>query len=175
MIKPLKLKSKKGELTDMFIWLITIFILAVGLFILMYIIPSISNGLRIAGLNNSVEGANAINSLDDIGTHTINNGFLMLFVGLIISTMITSFMVRTHPIFLFLYILFLGITILLSFYLGNAYYDMINNPIFASMYQTATFSNWILGHIAEITVAVGAVSMIILFSKFSTYGGTQQF
>lgn len=169
------IKSKRGDLTDMFIFVITLFILAIGLFILMFIIPQITNGLRIGGLNNSVAGANAINSMDNLGTHTINNGFLMLFVGLVISMMITSFMVRTHPIFLFLYIIFLGITILLSFYLGNAYYDMINNPVFASMYSTATFSNWILGHIAEITVAVGAVSMIILFSKFSTYGGMQQF
>ena len=30
-------------------------------------------------------------------------------------------------------------------------------------------------HIAEITLATGALSMIIVFSKFSTYGGTQQF
>jgi hypothetical protein len=167
-------KNKKGELTDMLIWLITIFILGIGLFILMFIIPSITGGLRTAGLNNSVEGANAITSMDGLG-NIINNGFLMLFVGLIISVMITSFMVRTHPIFLFLYIIFLAITVLLSFYLGNAYYQLIGNPTFASMVNTATFSNWILGHIAEITVAVGALSMIIVFAKFSSSGGGQQF
>jgi hypothetical protein len=43
------------------------------------------------------------------------------------------------------------------------------------MVNTATFSNWVLGHIAEITVAVGALSMIIVFAKFSSSGGGQQF
>lgn len=167
--------NKKAELSDMLIWLITIFILAVGLFILMFIVPSISNGLRSAGLNNSAEGINAINSMDYFGTHVINNGFLMLFVGLIISVMITSFLVRTHPIFLFLYILFLIVTVLLSFYLGNAYNELVTNPTFSSMVNTATFSNLVMRNIAEITVAVGALSMIIVFAKFSTYGGTQDF
>ena len=165
--------NKKGELSDMLIFLVTIFILAIGLFLIMYIIPHISSGLRIAGLNNSAEGTDAINSLDSIGTKTINYGFLMLFVGLSISMMITSFLVRTHPIFLFLYIIFLVITVILAFYLGNAYQQMIANPSFAGMVDTATFPNWIMKNIAEITVAVGALSMIIVFAKFSTYGGTQ--
>lgn len=167
--------NRKGELSDMLIFVITIFILAIGLFILMYIVPSITTGLRTAGLNSTSEGTSAIASLDYFSTHTINNGFLMLFVGLIISVMITSFLVRTHPIFLFLYILFLGITILLAFYLGNAYNQLTTNPVFSSMVNTATFSNLVMNNIAEITLAVGALSMIIVFAKFSTYGGTQQF
>lgn len=167
--------NKKAELSDMLIWIITIFILAVGLFILMYIVPSISGGLRNAGLNNSAEGTQAIASLDRIGTNVINNGFLMLFAGLIMSMLITSFLVRTHPIFLFLYIFFLGITVLLGFYLGNAYEQMIDNPVFSSMVNTATFPNYVMRHIAEIATAVGAMSMIVVFAKFSTYGGTQQF
>ena len=166
------IKQKKGELTDTLILLITLFILAIGLFILMYIIPAITGGLRTAGLNNSVAGSNAITSMDGLG-NIINNGFLILFVGLVISMFITSFMVRTHPIFLFLYIIFLAITILLSFYLGNAYYQLVQNPTFSSMVNTATFSNWIFGHIAEIMVAVGALSMIIVFAKFSSSGGNQ--
>jgi hypothetical protein len=144
-------------------------------FILMFAVPAISNGLRQAGLNNSAEGINAINSMDYFSTHTINNGFLMVFVGLCISVMITSFLVRTHPIFLFLYIIFLGITILIGFYLGNAYAQLIANPTFALMVDTATYPNLIMSHIAEISLAVGALSMIIVFAKFSTYGGTQQF
>src|SRR5579872_5603065 len=114
--------KKKGELTDILVFTITIFILAIGFLILIFVIPTISNGLRSAGLNNTSQGTDAINQMDLIGTSTINNGFMLLFVGLIISTMITSFLVRTHPIFLFLYIFFLAITILLSFYLGNVYY-----------------------------------------------------
>lgn len=167
--------NKKGELTDILIWIIYIFILAVGLFILMYIIPSISTGLRGSGLNNSAEGAGAINQLEDIGTSTINNGFMMLFVGLIISMMITSFLVRTHPIFLFLYIFILAITLLLGMYIGNAYNTLSTNSIFSSMVNNASFINLVMNNIVEITLAVGALSMIIVFAKFSTFGGQQEY
>lgn len=167
--------NKKGELTDVLYFLITIFILAVGLFILMYITPSISNGLNIAGLNNTAEGASAINSMNSDFSNMINRGFLMLFVGLTISVLITSFMVRTHPIFLFLYILFLVITVLLSFYIGNAFAQMTANPAFAATLAYGTFFTLIMGHIAEITIAIGALSIIIVFAKFSTFGGQQQF
>ena len=170
-----KKMNNKGELLDSLTFLIYVFIFAIGLFVLIFIIPKISNGLSNAGLNSTSEGANAIKSMENIGTHTINNGFLMLFVGFILSMMITSFLVRSHPIFLFMYIFFLAISILLAFYLGNAYYDMKTNPIFADVLANASFINLVMGHIAEIMVGVGILSLIIVFAKFSTFGGTQQF
>lgn len=166
--------NKKAELTDMFIFLITLFILAIGLFIFIFFIPNLSDGLRSAGLNNSVAGANAIDSFDDL-TGVINNGFLMIFIGLIMSVLISSFLVRTHPIFLFLYIFFLIVTLLLSVYLGNAYYTFEQNPLFANALEDATFLHWVMNYIMEISLAVGALSIIIIFAKFSTFGGTQQF
>lgn len=169
------LKSKKGELTDYLIFLITIFILAVGFFVMIFVIPAISSGLRNAGMNSTTEGSNAINSMESIGTGTINMGFMLLFSGLVISMMITSFLVRTHPIFLFLYILFLGITLLLGLYLGNAYYALEQNPALASAIPHAGFIHLVMNNIVLITLAVAALSMIIMFSKFSTFGGTQQY
>lgn len=168
----MKFKQKKGELTDFFVFLITLFILAIGLFVIIYIIPHISNGLRVAGLNNTAEGETAIQGIDNIGS-VINYGFLMLFVGLTISMMISSFLVRTHPIFLFMYIFFLAMTIILSLYLGNAYYNLQNNPIFAATMNSASFINKIMNNIVEITLGVAALSLVIIFSKFSTFGGSQ--
>jgi hypothetical protein len=163
--------NNRGEISDMLIFVITVFILAIGFFILIFIIPSITTGLRTAGMNSTTEGNNAIQSLSDIGTHTINNGFMLLFVGLILSVMITSFMVRSHPIFLFLYIFSLAITLLLAVYLGNAYYDLQNNIIFASTVNDASFINVVLNHIVEIACAVGALSLVIVFAKPSSGGG----
>lgn len=169
------LKKKKAELSDMLIFVITIFILAIGFFILIFVIPAISGGLRNAGLNNTEEGMGAIDQMDTIGTQTINYGFMLLFGGLVMSIMITSFLVRTHPIFLFLYIFFLAITLLLSIYLGNVYYDLQHNEIFASTVDNASFINVVMNHIVEIALGVGALSMIIVFAKFNSGGGASSF
>lgn len=174
-MRKLLIKPKKGEVIDMMIWLITIFILAVGLFIIIFVTGKITTGLRTANLNTTTEGTNAINSLEDFGSHTINYGFLFLFAGLIISMLITSFMVRSHPIWLFLYILFLGCTIFLGFYLGNAYNTLSTNPVFADMLDSGSMINAVMKYIAEITLAVGAISIVIVFAKFSTFGGSTQF
>jgi hypothetical protein len=163
--------NRKGEVYDMMIFLITVFILAVGLFLMIYIIPHISDGLNVGGLNNSQAGADAIADLNDIGTQTIDNGFGLVFIGLVASLMITSFLVKSSPIFLFMYIFFLMITLVVGIYLGNAYYDMQNLPIFSTIVANAPVMNTIMNHIVEITLAVGALSLVIVFSKFSGSGG----
>ncbi len=165
------IRNKKADVTDMLIFLVVVFILGIGLFIFAYVVPQISNGLNDAGLNSSTEGASAISSLSDFGTISIQRGFLLLFVGLIISTMVTSFFARTHPIFLFLYILILGITVFLGVYLGNAYDQFSSTPLFAETLASQGMINIVLSNIITIVIAVGVLSMIIVFAKFSTGGG----
>ena len=167
-------KQKKGDLTDILTLVITLFVLAVGLLVLMFVVPAITGGLKSAGLNNTQAGSDAVAGIDNL-TSVINYGYLMLFVGLMLSVLISSFFIRSHPIFMFLYIFFLAISIMLSIYLGNAYYSLEQSPIFATMISQATFLHLVMSHIAEISLAVGALSIIIVFAKFSTYGGTQQF
>jgi hypothetical protein len=167
--------NKKGELSDMLVWVITIFIFAVGLFILAYVSPQIIGGLKTAGLNSSSAASNAIEDTQATLGVTINSGFLILFSGFVISMLISSFLVRTHPIFIFLYIFFLIISLVLALYVGNAYYDLQNNSVFVDNQDNTSFINTIMNHLVEITLAVGAISLIVMFSKFSTYGGSQPF
>lgn len=156
----------------MIVFLITIFILGVGMFVLAFITPQIFTGLKTAGINSTSTLNDAINTSNGVVCNTINTGFLILFVGLILSMFITSFLVRTHPIFLFLYFIILVITILLAVYLGNTYYTMETNGLLAGGCDSG-FINDIMNYIVEITVAVGIVTMVIIFAKFSTFGGTQ--
>ena len=166
-----KIRSKKGDVTDMLIFVVVIFVLGLGFFIIAFVVPQITDGLNTAGLNGTTEGANSIDRLSDFGTITIQRGFFLLFAGLILSTMITSFFARTHPIFLFLYILVLGITVFLGVYLGNAYQTFTETPLFADTLATQGLINIVMSNIITIVIAVGALSMIIVFSKFSIGGG----
>jgi hypothetical protein len=163
------LESKKGDLPDMLVFIIVAFILAIGFFILAFVTPAIADGLNIAGMNNSPEGQDAIEELADLGTVTIQRGFLFLFFGLAISTLITSFFTRVHPMFLFLYILFLGITLFVGTYLGNAYEQVTANPVLAETLASQGMITAIMQNIVMITLVIGALSMIIVFAKFSSF------
>ena len=170
-LKFLRIKRKKGDLPDMLIFMVTVFILAIGLFIFSFIIPEITDGLAEAGLNESSEGFDAIQQVNEIGTVVIQRGFFFLFVGLIIGVMITSFLSSTHPIFFFMYILFLAVTIFIATYFGNAYQQLISNPIFVERMADQTLINVVMDNIVLITLAVGALSFIIIFAKFRSSGG----
>jgi len=90
----MRLKNKRGDVTDMLVFIVVVFALFVGFFIFAFIVPELADGLNSAGLNGTTEGADAISSLSDFGTVTIQRGVFFLFVGLIISTMVTSFFAR---------------------------------------------------------------------------------
>ncbi len=165
------LKYKSGDLPDMLIFLITIFIFAIGLLIFAFVIPSITSGLGVAGLNESDEGKNAIDELTELGVNGLQKGFLFLFVGFIIGLMISSFLVRTHPIFMFLYIIFLGLTVFLGTFIGNAFEQVASSDALAATLASQGLISIVMQNIVVITLIVGALSMIIIFAKFSGIKG----
>lgn len=157
--------NKKGDITDILSLVIIAFVMVVGFFCIAFIIPYITNGLSNAGLNNSVEGANAISSLYDFGVTGIQKGVTWLFIGLCISILISGFYADTHPIWLFLYIIFLIISVTLAGYLANGYQTIISNDLFNAFQQT--FLTTIMQHSVKIYIFVACLSFILIFTKFA--------
>jgi len=165
-------EEKKGDVTDIFVFIVLTFIMGVGLFTFAFIIPTITEGLEASTLNSSVETNNAIEQLERYGTEGMQRGFLLLFSGLVIGTFISAFLVRSHPIFLFLYILMAILATFTGVYLANAYDDLRNVSIFADTLASQGMINIVFENLLLITIAVAAVSMIIVFSKFGAFGRT---
>jgi len=166
------MKNKKGDILDILVFLLTIVILAIGFFTFSYVIPQITDGFKTAGLDNSAEGVSAIDHLESFGIVSIQRGFFFIFAGLIMGIMVSSFFIRTHPIFIFLYIFLLGITLVLGVYLGNMYQTFTENAIFATRLADQTWINLVMNNILKIILGVGAFSIIIIFSKYSVFGGS---
>lgn len=164
----IKICSKKGDLPDMLIFVITILIFAIGLLVFAFIIPEIADGMNIAQMNDTSQARAAIAELTELGTNGMQKGFFFLFVGLMMSLMITSFLVRTHPIFLFMYILFLGITIFIATFLGNAFEQLATSPALAATAATQGYITIVMQNLTIISLVAGALSMIIIFAKFSS-------
>ncbi len=166
--------GKRGDVTDILIFSIIVFTFAVVLFTFTFIIPQITDGLRAGGLNNTPEGSSAIDRLESFGSEGIQRGFFLIFVGLLISNLISAFLVRTHPIFLFLYIFVLILTVLIGTYLGNAYDQLRNISIFSDQLASQTLINIVMENYILIIIGTAALSMVIVFSKFSSAGRSVQ-
>ena len=105
----------------------------------------------------------------------MQKGFFFLFVGLVMSMMITSFLTRTHTIFLFMYIFFLGVTLFIGGYLGNAFEQFATSPVLVDTLGSQGLISVVMRNIVMITLITGALSMMIVFAKFSSFlGGNRQ-
>jgi hypothetical protein len=167
----LKVNSKHGDFPDVIILLIFMFIFGIGLFVIAYASQYIFQGMNTAGMNNSVEGRTAINTMLDYGINGIQRGFVMIFVGLVLGTFITSFFSRVHPIFLFLNIIFLLIAAILSVFLSNAYETLSTSSAFSAFVASQPLINMVMGNALMIIIIVGIVDIIIVGVSYSM-GGT---
>jgi len=158
----------QAEVFQILIFLILVFVLAVGFFIVSFVTTEVADGIQDSTINNSAT-VDAIDSLRNFGSSTIDRGFFLLFAGLVIALMITSFLVRIHPIFMFLWIFVLGITLILGLYLGNAYENIQNVSALSGV--DLPLMDLILGNIVIVTLAAGALSIIIVFVKFTSRKG----
>lgn len=165
------LEFKKGDLPDMLIFVLTIFIFAIGLLIFAFVIPQIADGLDTAGMNNT-QAQDTVAELTELGVNGMQKGFLFLFTGFVMGLMISSFLVRTHPIFIFMYVIFLGLTVFLGTFIGNAFEQVATSPALAATAADQTLITIVMQNIVLISLAVGALSMIIIFAKFSGFGSS---
>ena len=75
---------------------------------------------------------------------------------------------------MFLYILFLGITVFLGTFMGNAFEQIAATDALAATTANQGLITIIMQNIVLITLVVGVMSMIIIFAKFSGIGSRSE-
>ena len=159
-------KNKNASIQDLF--LLMIFMIGFGIFIIIlaYVIPQITDGMRNSEMNDSAAIRAAFLETDKIATTNLDSIYLAVFAGLLMSILISSFMIDSHPIFIPIYILLLGFAVVVGVILDNVYEEFTTN---AQLNQTVadytTIQTAIMGNYIPIIIAVGVLSMIIIFGK----------
>lgn len=157
--------ARKGDVNDGIVFIVTLFFLAVAFIAAAFINSKFSDIVSDTALNQSSAAPGIVQAIDNLSEHGIQRAFVFLFAFLIIAMMMTSFMVRVHPAWFFLYIIFLGIAVLLSAILSNVYNAMIYDNALSEVAAQQTQINWIMQHSVKIVIGAVALSLIILFAK----------
>lgn len=165
-------KNKRGDVTEFILILVILFFIAVSFLVVAYVTDVFEDTIDETALNNTAVAQSAKSQLSNMSSNTIQRGFVIFFVFIVIGMMILSFLIRIHPVFIFLYIIFLAISIFLSIFLSNAYEQLVNTGALALVASKQTMTNWIWSNIVIIELAVGAMSMIITFAKIM--GGSNE-
>lgn len=157
--------NKKGDVTESVYFLVIIFFLAVSFVVVAFVMTKFSYVVGSTALNQSQVASQIETSLDYMSTTTIQRSFVILFAFSIIAMMVSAFLVRVHPIWLFVYIIVLATSILLAVPLANTYNTLISIEPLDDIANQQTAMNYIMRHIVQILIGAMFISWIILFSK----------
>lgn len=164
------MQRRKGDITDITLLLVFLFFLAVSFVVVLYANTKIQSIISTTALNESAAYSSINESFDRINLFGVQRGFTILFGLLIIGIMASSFLIRVHPVFIFIYIITLGAAIFTAVYLGNTYELIVANPQFSAIAANYATITWVMQHVTKILLATGALSMIIILGKIG--GGT---
>jgi len=166
------LRNKKGDVNDYITFIIIVFFLATSFLIVIFANDQISTMIKTTDLNNTDVAAGATAQIDKMTDTVVQNSFVAALAFLIIGMMVSSFMVRIHPIWLFIYIIFLAVSIFVAMPLANSYQILINTPALSEVASKQVMTNWIMEHFVHILLGAGALSMLVTFGKlFSSNPG----
>lgn len=164
--------NKKGGLLDLIVFMILIFILVVILVVFMYaqntvhhklldLAPSMQNSF-----SNDTNVTNIIN--DTVGKTTIAfQSFtwisVFLIFGYLASLILTSFLVKSHPVFFVAYIFVVIISVIVAVYISNVYQYLMVNDILGGTWVNFIGANYIFTYLPIWISIIGFVSAILMY------------
>ena len=165
---------KKADPTDLLLFLVIIFFVAVSMIVALYANIKIKEIIDTTVLNESAAYGSISSSFTTLNEVTVQRGFVLFFGILIIGIFASSFLIRVHPVFIFLYIITLSVAMFIGVYLANAYELMVSNGQFAAIAANYAMMTFVMQNIIKILLGVGAASMVIIFGKLFGGGQTTQ-
>lgn len=160
--------NKRGSFFDVILIIVVMFVT-----VLFFVGFSYGFGLltsSVTNINSNIPGVN-ITETSNNTFGKINNGLptlrwisLAIFVAMIISIMVSNFLVKTHPVFFILYILIVVVAILFSVPVSNAYEGILNsNSPLVSTLNGYSAMNFIFLNLPIFITIIGIMGAIFLF------------
>lgn len=156
--------NKRGDLTGVIFFIVSIAAFAIFLLIVGYIVPQITNPL-VEKIGISAEINNSLGASTAVAEQTLPTIWLVVFGGLLLGLFATSFFIQTHPIFVPIFIFLLIIAIIIAIPLSNAYEELSNHAILSGTATQQGMIGFILLHLPTTAFIIGLLSMLIAFAK----------
>lgn len=171
MIKK-RFATKRGDPTDIAVFGVFLFALAVGFIFVIIVSTEIKSGLDDSIISENQYYNQTTQTITNITEGGLNKAYIFLFVGLILSIMLSSFLVRVHPAFFVIYLILFIFVALVGIALSNAYDTFKDNQEIAQYEANYPSITWIMQHNLTIMIVVAVLSWVIIFAKtFGPEGG----
>lgn len=166
------LKDVKGDVSTPMIFILWVFVIAVSILIVMYFSAQLISSLRTTVLSDDINVNNTLDSWETYNSYAVPSTMLIIFLGLLMGVMVTSFFVRTYAVLIPVYLLFMFCSVLVAVVLGNAWGAIKDFSEFSTILSSnvvTTAVDLIASNPVKIVIMVSILSLIIIFAK--PFGG----
>jgi len=171
-----KLKNKKGQVTDLMVFLVTLF----GIAIFATVMWQVGDGIQ-----NSLTTESTLNMSNTHINNTVNSGIDktakmgdtmvgLSFIGLLLVLLISAILVPTNIIWTVIYLVVGTIMWFLSVPISNMWESFINNPSMSGMVAEMPLTNQLFSNLPVFTTIILMILIVILYGKrflFTQDGG----
>ncbi len=164
-------KNKKGSATDLFVFMIVAFMLSI-ICVIMYYVSSVTHEKLLE------EAEDIQNVLGDHGNATqiiedsmgkVKDSYEslkwisgLIIIGMALSILITSFMIRTEPVFFIAYAFVWIIAIIVSVPLSNVYETVYENPTLSASFEGFYAQTWIFLNLPTWIIVIGGIAGLLM-------------
>jgi len=156
--------NKKGNIPDLVFILVILFIFGMLTFIGFTIYGSWSDQVMDDPLFNTTVG-NSIDDSADRSLAVLDYAFVFIFLGLILSTIILGFQIRTHPVFFFLSLLALIVVVILGAQFSDIFTTFSESGDIAAATSNYVIIMYVMNNLPMFLVFAGIAIMVIFYAK----------
>lgn len=161
--------NKKGFIGDHMLYLIMLFVIALMMVPIWYMVSSYNTAWQNA--DNIPDGSkNIMSNFSSRFVSVWDGWYLLLVVGYGLVTILIGFALRAHPAFAMFSVIFLIIMGIVAVHFSNAFYDVSQDVVLTSYASEFTFMSLLATRLPHIVVALGIVFIIILYAKTRSVG-----
>jgi len=154
--------SKKGNLQDLIVIPVFLFIIAFSFVLGFYIYGEMNTEIQAADLTTTSKQMFSDNY--DTYNGTFDGIFLFIMVGLGLTVVISAFFIRAHPIFYFVSLIVYAFITVISAILSNAYEELVGTTLAAAAGQFPIVDN-LLSNFPYYMMGLSFVVAIVLYAK----------
>lgn len=165
--------NKRGNLfTDMILFMFISFFLVVFAGVMIFVAYTTNVALldNVDVLQNAVGGGGNATvivgqtmGIVNVAYTTLKWTTVAIIFSMVISILITSFLVRTNPVFFIPYLFILIIDVIVSVPIANTYEILSANPVVASSFSGLTGASWIMLYLPIWVTVVGLLAGVLMF------------
>lgn len=170
-------KNKRGGFFDLIVAIVLSFILVICFVAFMYAQHIVNDKLQEQApeLQGSFSSSTNVSQVINDTVGKVGEAYqsfywisIVLIVGYFLSILVTSFLVKTHPIWFVGHIFVIIIATIISVYISNTYQTLMMNGILEGTFAGFVGANYIFTYLPIWVVVIGFISGILMYANLDS-------